>query len=251
MPRPHVIFDIETTLDTDAVARAYKVSADDAEAIKTAVGEFPKTPFHRVVAIAATTLTYDLTDKRWAVREMASLHTNGGDDKEILREFLHYLQCSAPIVVSYNGATFDLPVVRARAMLHRVKAPALALEAFKPFSRDHIDLCDVLWGRGRDRMTLDQSARVFGVGNKTPGMNGGKVDDLAQAGEFDRIAAYCLDDIVITANLFLLYQTWQGSLDPDRLDEAVEGLRLARDLTLADRTASFISSRPTPLIPAL
>ena len=155
-----------------------------------AVGDFPKTPFHRIVAIAATTLTYDAFYKRWSVREMAPLHTNGGDDADLVRQFLQYLHCTAPIVVSYNGSSFDLPVVRARAMIHRISAPALASEAFKPFSRDHLDLCDLLWGRSRDRMTLDQSARVFGVGSKMQGVDGSKVDNLAKAGEFDTIAAY-------------------------------------------------------------
>jgi predicted PolB exonuclease-like 3'-5' exonuclease len=251
MPRPFIVFDVETALDKAAAARAYKVDPNDPEGLTAAVGDFPKTPFHRIVAIAAMTITYDAFDKRWAVREMATLHTNGGDDADIVRLFLQYLHCTAPIVVSYNGASFDLPVVRARSMIHRISAPALASEAFKPFSRDHLDLCDLLWGRGRDRLTLDQSGRVFGLGTKTEGVDGSKVDDLARAGEFDTIAAYCLDDVVLTAGLFLLYQTWQNTFDVGRLDGAMDSLRHARDRTVAGRSTGFIRSNPMPLVPEL
>lgn len=251
MPRPHVVFDIETVLDKEAAARAYNVDPADSEALKKAVGDFPKTPLHRIVAIAAMTLTYDVTRKAWAVREMASLHTDGGDDKELVRQFLSYLHATAPIVVTYNGASFDLPVVRSRAMIHRIRAPALATEMFKPYSRDHLDLCDVFWGRSRDRMTLDQSARIFGVGSKTAGVNGSKVEDLAAAREFNRIADYCLDDVLITAGLFLLHRSWEGALEVDRVGEVLERLRNARDRIVAERPDSFVRHNPMPLVPQL
>jgi len=251
MPRPFIVFDIETTLDKEAAARAFKVCPEDAEALKAAVGDFPKTPFHRIVAIAATTLTYDAFYKRWSVREMATLHTNGGDDGDLVRQFLQYLHGTAPIVVSYNGGTFDLPVVRARAMLHRISAPALASEPFRPFSRDHLDLCDLFWGRGRDRMTLDQSARVFGVGAKTQGIDGSKVDEFADAGRFDTIAAYCLDDVVITTGMFLLYQAWQGIFAIDGLENAMTSLRQVRDHIVATKPTVFVRDSPMPLVPEL
>lgn len=251
MPRPHIVFDIETILDTEAAERAYKIPASEEAALTEAVGAFPKTPLHRIVAIAALTLTYDITDQRWTVREMASLHSGGGDDKELVREFLTYLHATGPVLVSYNGAAFDLPVLRARAMLHRLSAPTLALESFKPFSRDHVDLCDTLWGRGPNRMTLDQSARVFDVGAKMQGVDGSKVDALAAIGDFDLIADYCLDDVIITAGLFLLDQTWKGGFSGERMEQAMARLRAARDHIVTARPTSFIRHVPSPLVSEL
>ena len=47
--------------------------------------------------------------------------------------------------VTFNGASFDLPVLRYRAMVCGVAAPGLALRPyFNRYTEDAIDLCDVL-----------------------------------------------------------------------------------------------------------
>jgi predicted PolB exonuclease-like 3'-5' exonuclease len=47
--------------------------------------------------------------------------------------------------VTFNGNSFDLPVLRYRAMIHGVPAPGLAARSyFYRYTEDAVDLCDIL-----------------------------------------------------------------------------------------------------------
>ena len=51
----------------------------------------------------------------------------------------------SPQLVTFNGSSFDLPVLRYRAMVHGVAAPGLSVrQYFHRYTEDAIDLCDVL-----------------------------------------------------------------------------------------------------------
>jgi 3'-5' exonuclease len=51
----------------------------------------------------------------------------------------------SPQLVTFNGNSFDLPVLRYRAMVHGVSAPGLSTRPyFHRYSEDAIDLCDAL-----------------------------------------------------------------------------------------------------------
>ena len=249
MPKPRIVFDIETILDEEAVARAHKLPPGDQDAVRSIIGEdFPKAAFHRIVAIAATALVYDIHAGAWSVLEMASLHVGDQTEKELVSKFVAYVDCMPPTLVGYNSFAFDLPVVRARAMLYRLKGAHLAHYGFRPFAEHHLDLCDALAARGRGRMTLDEAAQTFRIGSKTPGMDGSKVDELVGQREFEKIADYCLDDVVVTAALFLLHETFSGRLNEEKLERALQGLATARDITRRERPSTFIHSREGLLV---
>ena len=236
-------------LDQDAVSRAYKLTPGDANAVKAVIGdEFPKLAFHKIVAIAATTLTYDGHSQTWSILEMAALHIGNQTEKELVGKFVDYVRRTTPALVGYNSLSFDLPVVRARAMLFRQGCWHMAHFNFRPYSEHHVDLCDLLAGRSRSRMTLDQAVRFFGIGSKTAGMDGSKVADLADEGRFQEIADYCLDDVVATASLFLLHETFSGRLSENAFESVQHDLVNAREMTLREPPASFITRNLKPLV---
>jgi predicted PolB exonuclease-like 3'-5' exonuclease len=50
-----------------------------------------------------------------------------------------------PQLVTFNGNTLDLPVLRYRAMIHGISAPGLATRPyFNRYTDDAVDLCDIL-----------------------------------------------------------------------------------------------------------
>ena len=66
-------------------------------------------------------------------------------EREIISAFVNRIADLAPQLVTFNGAAFDLPVLRYRAMVCGVAAPGLAARPyFNRYSEDAIDLCDVL-----------------------------------------------------------------------------------------------------------
>jgi predicted PolB exonuclease-like 3'-5' exonuclease len=47
--------------------------------------------------------------------------------------------------MTFNGNSFDLPVLRYRALVNRVAAPGLSMRPyFNRYTEDAVDLCDVL-----------------------------------------------------------------------------------------------------------
>jgi 3'-5' exonuclease len=49
------------------------------------------------------------------------------------------------VTVTFNGSSFDLPVLRYRALVHDVTAPGLSARPyFNRYTEDAVDLCDVL-----------------------------------------------------------------------------------------------------------
>lgn len=97
-------------------------------------------------------------------------------------------------------------------------------------------------------MTLDEAVRFFGIGAKTAGVDGSKVDDLARQGEHQKIADYCLDDVVATASLFLLHEVFHGRLDEENFQRAQQALVTGRDITLRERPSTFICRTAEPLV---
>jgi hypothetical protein len=71
-----------------------------------------------------------------------------------------------PQLVSFNGSSFDLPVLRYRAMLNQVAAPGLfTRNYFSRYSEDALDLCDALSSfDGRSKLSLDELSRLLMLG---------------------------------------------------------------------------------------
>ena len=76
-------------------------------------------------------------------------------EAEILSKFYPYLISAYQLLVSWNGAQFDLPVIMLRAMYHGLTAPALfdqgEIDTQKRYNnyqnryhQRHIDLMDVM-----------------------------------------------------------------------------------------------------------
>jgi predicted PolB exonuclease-like 3'-5' exonuclease len=137
-----------------------------------------------------------------------------------------------PRLVSFNGHTFDLPVLRYRAMMHAVPAPALGVRRY--FDRsvaDSIDLCDLLSAQERHaRASLDELSRVLGLPGKPEGVDGTAVEAMFGEGRHAEIADYCRSDVLNTYRIWLRYELFCGRLSAAAFEssEADLGLFLAR-----------------------
>jgi predicted PolB exonuclease-like 3'-5' exonuclease len=82
---------------------------------------------------------------RWTVDALGAPHVGERSEKELITSFVEKIAALSPQLVTFNGSSFDLPVLRYRAMVHGVAAPGLASRPhFNRYTEDAIDLCDVL-----------------------------------------------------------------------------------------------------------
>ncbi|MGC8495054.1 MAG: ribonuclease H-like domain-containing protein [Syntrophobacteraceae bacterium] len=142
-----------------------------------------------------------------------------GDEFILLSEALGWLRnClrdGLPIV-TFNGASFDLPVLFRRSLYEDVAiAPSVLEKLTQPPARNrhHIDLMQALAVRspfsGKPEVkSLSYYLHRLGLSGKTPGMDGSLVYPLWQERRFEEITAYCRDDVDRTADLFQRVSPW-------------------------------------------
>jgi predicted PolB exonuclease-like 3'-5' exonuclease len=122
-----------------------------------------------------------------------------------------------PVLVSWNGRGFDLPLVIARAMRHGIVAPWLWDRDFEDRYRGskHIDLQDAVSLRGAGRPSRMASfACLCGWPGKV-GVDGSDVEGLWSSGEEGREAVrrYNLADVVEEAAILLRWMVCRGDMD--------------------------------------
>ena len=101
------------------------------------------------------------------------------------------------VVVGHNIAGFDLPFLRKRALVNRIRPPVALSAVFKARPWDNsIQDTMLLWDSNREaRISLDRLCGVLGVESSKGDLDGSQVAAAFAAGEFDRIATYCAADV--------------------------------------------------------
>ena len=119
-----------------------------------------------------------------------------------------------PQLVTFNGSSFNLPVLRYRAMTHKISAPGLSARPyFNRYTDDAVDLCDVLSSFAPTaKASLHELCRVLGLAGKPPGVDGGEVENYYRDGRIKEIAQYCESDVINTYRVWLRYELFRGKL---------------------------------------
>jgi predicted PolB exonuclease-like 3'-5' exonuclease len=118
----------------------------------------------------------------------------------------------SPQLVTFNGSSFDLPVLQYRAMVHGVAAPGLSSRPyFNRYTEDEVDLCDLLSSFSpHTKAGLHELSRV--MGGKPDGVSGAEVEKYYRDGHIREIAEYCESDAVNTYRVWLRYELFRGRL---------------------------------------
>ena len=177
---------------------------------------FPPPQAHRVVAIAWCDV--ELKVGKIKTYELVSYHSRAAwstdllADESLLIGAFGLAQDKYPAtVVTWNGRTFDLPVLSMRAFKLGIPWGWYYKDKFGARYRygeeGHCDLMDFLSDYGAARqMKLGDAARLIGLPGKTD-MDGSKVADVVAMGpnvaNEIKIARYCLQDAIQTAVLFV------------------------------------------------
>ena len=159
MSRHVIVWDLETVPDIAGYAAANGLAGKSDEEIREALGnKFPKHIYHAIVCIGA--LVAHKERDHWAVDAIGAPHVGERPEKELIASFVDRIAQLTPQLVTFNGNTFDLPVLRYRAMIHAVAAPGLTARPYFNAVATSIwvpVICDIPPGRfdvHRDRVSL-------------------------------------------------------------------------------------------------
>jgi 3'-5' exonuclease len=210
-----LVFDLETVPDVQAFAAAEGLESHPDWSVRRQMGEkVARQVFQRIVCIGSL-LAVREDDGSWRPRAVEAPHLGDMPEQKLIQDFVDRLATHQPRLVSFNGHTFDLPVLRYRAMMHRVSAPGLAARAyFDRAGSDMIDLCDLLSAQERHaRVSLQELARVLGLPGKPAGVDGAQVETMMSQGRIADVADYCRSDVINTYRAWLRYELFCGRLD--------------------------------------
>ena len=211
---PHVlVWDIETIPDLRGYAAANGLDGKTDDEVRAAIGDkFPKHIYHSIVCIGALIAHQD--NNQWTVDALGAPHVGDRAERELIAAFVDRIADLSPQLVTFNGSSFDLPVLRYRAMLHKV--PAIGLSArpyFNRYTDDAMDLCDVLSSFSPSaKARLHEVCRVMGLPGKPDGISGGDVEKYYLDGKIKEIADYCESDVVNTYRVWLRHELFRGKL---------------------------------------
>jgi 3'-5' exonuclease len=248
MPTPVLVFDIETVPDVAGLRRLWEIDAavsDDAvvelvsQRRRQATGsDFLPTHLQRIVAISCVLRAGAETLRVWSVGTLED------GERDIVKRFFEGVEKYVPTLVTWNGSSFDLPVLHYRALFHGVPASTYwdLGEENKEFKWNnyisrwhlrHTDLMDVLAGyQNRAWAPLNEIAVLCGLPGKL-GMDGSQVWPAYKRGELEAIRNYCETDVANTYLLYLRFQLMRGVIDPAAYEREVALFRAF----LAEQTA--------------
>jgi len=220
---PHVlVWDIETVPDLRGFAAANALEGKSDDEIRLELGDkFPKHIYHSIICIGALVAHWE--NEQWIVDALGAPHVGERSERDLIAAFVDKVAQLKPQLVTFNGSSFDLPVLRYRGMIHKVSAAGLSARPyFHRYTDDAVDLCDVLssFAPGA-KASLHELCRVMGLPGKPDAINGSEVDRYFREGRIQEIADYCESDVVNTYRVWLRHELFQGNLS-DTAFEASE-----------------------------
>lgn len=211
--KSYLVLDIETVPDTSLWGNT-----------DTPLGRerpFPPTYAHQVVVVGCMWL-----DHEYRVRRLGVVG-DSPDEATILQALSDFIDKNRPSLVTFNGRTFDLPVLALRSLRCGVPMGWYYQERglrYRYSEEGHIDLCDWLADHGAAKSSsLDALARLIGLPGKL-GVDGSQIEGLYRSGQVELIRNYCLSDVAQTALLFLRFRLLQGVLDREQYLQAAGAL---------------------------
>ena len=237
MPEQSVIvWDLETVPDLAAAARMLDLpNATDAELREALGAGFPKHPLHKIACIGA--LVASRQAEGWHVDALGAPHMGDRPEARLIGDFIEKIGQLRPQLITFNGHSFDLPVLRYRAMVNRISAVGLQVRPyFHRYTEDALDLCDVLGSYVPGaKVKLDDVSKILGLTGKPEGIDGSRVEEMILGGQIEEVSRYCESDVMNTYRVWLVYELFRGAITADELDWSERQLR---DFVHARRVAN-------------
>jgi predicted PolB exonuclease-like 3'-5' exonuclease len=237
-------FDIETIPDTNAACNLLSLNPNDYSVqdlrqkltdyhleITKGTNDFPRQTFHQVVCVSfvIADIINDGGSETYQLKEIRTGGSESSTEEEMVRGFFAHLGKQKARLVSFNGKTFDFPVLKYRALKYGIPVSWFYQDGDKwnnygsKYSLDwHCDLIDALSDFGSSaRIKLKEVCSILNIPCKYD-IDGGSVAQLYDQGEITHIRNYCEIDALVTYIVYLRYAMLTGKTTKNGYNSAIE-----------------------------
>lgn len=237
MQYPVLVFDIETRVDIHAGSHLYGLNGltqDQQVQALTKIRrqesgtDFQRLPLHEIVCISG--LWVDEQDIR-----LFSFTQEQYTEEEILTKFLSVFEKRRPVLVTWNGAQFDLAVIQYRTMYYGLSSPNLFDQGEidqqrrynnyqNRYHQQHVDLMDAMaMFNSRNFQKLNDIARFLGFAGKAEQAD---ISSFIHENNWTGLRSYCETDVLNTWFIYLRWLLLKGQLSKLKHDESIQKTRL-------------------------
>ena len=227
----YLAFDIETVADGDLVAKirypgenlqpAAAIARYRAELMEKYESDFIPYTFQVPISVAVGKISAD-----YRLLDLSVLDEPKFRPAILTEHFWRgWDKYRRPTLVSFNGRTFDLPLMELAAFRYGISVPGWFNVGAKSFEQyrnrynldAHIDLQEILTNFGSTRFTggLNLAANLLGKPGKMD-VQGHMVQDLFDRGALAEINDYCRCDVLDTYFVFLRTRVLFGEISLDQ-----------------------------------
>lgn len=168
--------------------------------------------FGKIIAIGLGFITFDQGQEPTLHVKCLYEHT----EKTLLEQFKKFLednfQPETLRLCAHNGKEFDFPYLCRRMLVNSVSlSKVLEMSNKKTWEIPHLDTMD-MWrfGDKKSFTSLDLLANLLGIDSSKALMDGSQVAHYYYTEkDLPRIANYCMQDVIVTAQIFLKLNNWQ------------------------------------------
>jgi predicted PolB exonuclease-like 3'-5' exonuclease len=239
-PMPNVrylVFDTESVADSDLVARlrypgeeltpAAALARYRQELLNKYESDFVPYTFQIPVSIAVAKIDAD-----YRLFDLVTLDEPEFRPHVMTEHFWRgWEKYGRPTLVSFNGRTFDIPLLELAAFRYGLSLPSWFNVSAKSYEQtrnrfnieSHFDLQELLTNFGSTRFTggLNLAANLLGKPGKMD-VQGHMVQDLYNAGQLVEINDYCRCDVLDTYFVFLRTRLLLGQITRDEEEGLIE-----------------------------
>ena len=249
-PNTLFVFDIETIPDDESAYNLISANLDSLQERREALkeyhlkitdgkNEFLRQPFHKVVAISFLTASIEYSNdgfESFHFKEIRSAKDENGSEYDLIKGFFATIDKLQPRIVSFNGRTFDLPVLKYRAMKYGISAKKFYSlgDKWENYNQRyalnmHCDLIDALSDFGASaKIKLNEVCAIFNYPGKI-GVDGSLVSQMYDEGKIKEIRDYCETDVLNTYLVYLRYALHIGRINNNGYNKAIEDILVFLD----------------------
>lgn len=253
-----LVFDIETIKDTSFIENlSSKTLATEQEklaeidAYHANLGrDFPKAVFHKVACISFILLKIEYQQNKafssnlkenYKIIKLESYALNQENSEEdIIKKFWENCNKIKPRFISFNGRSFDMTVLKYRAMKYGISAEfyfcqgtkwenyhgRYACISFRDNLSYHFDILEAVTEFGSsEKVKLEELACMLDIPVKLGGDSGSEVQKMYNEGKIQDIINYCETDVIATYLVYLKFIVINGKLSKEELKAHFEDLQ--------------------------